>query len=376
VPRRGYRLEAQASVNLQASVDVRAVPAGPGRATPSPSVERRLAAILAADIVGYSRLMGSDEVATLTALKAHRRERIDPAIARHHGRMVKTTGDGALVEFPSVVDAVACAVTIQRVMLAFNAGIPEHQRIVFRIGINVGDIIFDGGDIFGDGVNVAARLEALCEPGGVCISRSANEQVRDRLSLRFADLGEQTVKNIARPIGVFGLSVADIAALPEEALPQPEPPEPVQQPVPTRRTAAWAMVAGAIVLTVLLSIVLGLWRYGHIGPDGSVLAPPVQPGRPAIAVLPFASPESDYFAEGMTEDVINALGRFSTLTVMSRNAVALYKGRSVTPQQGRARTFRAICPRRHRAPVRRPAARDSGTDRYGSRPRPMVGAVR
>ena len=164
----------------------------------SPRIERRLAAILAADVAGYSRLMGTDEVGTLNALKEHRRERIDPTIARHNGRIVKTTGDGLLVEFASVVDAVACAVAIQRVMFAFNAGIHTDRQIVLRIGINVGDIILDGGDIFGDGVNVAARLEALCEPGGVCISRSANEQVRDKLSLAFADLGEQTVKNIAR----------------------------------------------------------------------------------------------------------------------------------------------------------------------------------
>jgi len=184
-----------------------------------PRIERRLAAILAADVARYSQLMGADEVGTLAALKAHRNERIDPVIARHHGRIVKTTGDGLLVEFASVVDAVACAVAIQRGMLAYNEGVHVDRQIVLRIGINVGDIIIDGNDIFGDGVNVAARLEALCEPGGVCISRSANEQVRDKLSLTFADLGEQTVKNIARAIGVFGLAPKDIAALPEEAIP-------------------------------------------------------------------------------------------------------------------------------------------------------------
>ncbi|HXC20949.1 MAG TPA: adenylate/guanylate cyclase domain-containing protein, partial [Steroidobacteraceae bacterium] len=185
-------------------------------------VERRLAAILAADVARYSQLMGIDEIGTLAALKGHRRERIDPAIARHRGRIVKTTGDGLLAEFASVVDAVSCAVAIQRAMLAFNAGIHIDRQIVLRIGINIGDVIIDGADIFGDGVNVAARLEALCEPGGICISRSANEQVRDRLALRFADLGEQTVKNIARAVGVFGLSAKDIAALSEEELPQTE----------------------------------------------------------------------------------------------------------------------------------------------------------
>ena len=169
-------------------------------------MQRRLAAILAADVVGYSRLMGADEVGTLTSLKLHRRELVDSGISEHHGRIVKTTGDGMLVEFASVVDAVGCAVRIQRSMVRRNAGIPAEKQIVFRIGINVGDIIIDGDDIFGDGVNIAARLETLCEPGGVCISRAANDQIRDKLSMAFADLGEQAVKNISRAVGVFGLT--------------------------------------------------------------------------------------------------------------------------------------------------------------------------
>ena len=177
-------------------------------------MQRRLAAILAADVVGYSRLMGADEMGTITSLKSHRRELVDSGIAEHHGRIVKTTGDGMLVEFASVVDAVACAVHIQRRMLGRNAAIPPDKQIVFRIGINVGDIIIDGDDIFGDGVNIAARLETLCEPGGVCISRAANDQIRDKLSIAFADLGEQAVKNIARAVGVFGITAKDIEALP------------------------------------------------------------------------------------------------------------------------------------------------------------------
>jgi class 3 adenylate cyclase/pimeloyl-ACP methyl ester carboxylesterase len=181
-------------------------------------MQRRLAAILAADVVGYSRLMGADEMGTLTSLKLHRRELIDSGISEHHGRIVKTTGDGVLVEFASVVDAVACAVKIQRNMVRRNAGIPTERQIVFRIGINLGDIIIDGDDIFGDGVNIAARLETLCEPGGVCISRAANEQIRDKLSMAFADLGEQAVKNISRAVGVFGLTAKDIAAIPESAI--------------------------------------------------------------------------------------------------------------------------------------------------------------
>jgi class 3 adenylate cyclase/pimeloyl-ACP methyl ester carboxylesterase len=205
----------------------------------SKAMQRRLAAVLAADVVGYSRLMGIDEVGTLASLKAHRRELTDPAITAHHGRIVKTTGDGALIEFASVVDAVACAVAIQRGMMSRNADVPEDKRIVFRIGINVGDIIIDGDDIFGDGVNIAARLETLCEPGGVCISRAANEQIRGKLSLAFADLGEQTVKNIANAIGVFGLASKDIETLPEPELPVPSPaivstthpPEPYEQEI-------------------------------------------------------------------------------------------------------------------------------------------------
>jgi class 3 adenylate cyclase/pimeloyl-ACP methyl ester carboxylesterase len=180
-------------------------------------MQRRLAAILAADVFGYSRLMGADEMGTLRALKSHRRELVDSGIAEHHGRIVKTTGDGMLVEFASVVDAVGCAVNIQRNMVKRNAGIPGEKQIIFRIGINVGDIIIDGDDIYGDGVNIAARLETLCEPGGVCISRAANDEIRDKLSLTFADLGEQAVKNISRAVGVFGLTARDIEALPESA---------------------------------------------------------------------------------------------------------------------------------------------------------------
>lgn len=187
-------------------------------------MQRRLAAILAADVVGYSRLMGADEMGTITSLKSHRRELIDSAIANHNGRIVKTTGDGMLVEFASVVDAVSCAVFIQRAMVRRNAGIAEDKQIVFRIGINVGDIIIDGDDIFGDGVNIAARLETLCEPGGVCISRTANDQIRDKLTLAFADLGEQAVKNISRAVGVFGLTAKDIESLPGSvAAPAGEP---------------------------------------------------------------------------------------------------------------------------------------------------------
>ena len=166
-------------------------------------VERRLAAILAADMVGYSRLMEADETGTLAALKAHRGELIDPTIAEHNGRIVKTTGDGMLAEFGSVVDAVASAVAIQRAMVARNESVPEDRRIRFRVGINLGDIIFDGDDIYGDGVNIAARLEQLAEPGGVCISGMAYDQLKAKVDVGYADLGPQQVKNIAEPVRVY-----------------------------------------------------------------------------------------------------------------------------------------------------------------------------
>jgi pimeloyl-ACP methyl ester carboxylesterase len=174
---------------------------------------------MAVDVVGYSRLMATNEVKTLRSLKAHRRQLVDPAIGRHGGRIVKTTGDGMLVEFASIVDAVSCAVAIQSGMIGRNAAVPAGERLALRIGINVGDIIIEGDDILGDGVNVAARLETICEPGGVCISRAAREQIRGKLSLAFADLGEQTVKNIPYAIGVFGLTASEIGFLPKDALP-------------------------------------------------------------------------------------------------------------------------------------------------------------
>jgi adenylate cyclase len=172
----------------------------------SERVERKLAAILAADIAGYSRLMGADEEGTLARLKAHRKELIDPKIAEHRGRVVKTTGDGILIEFPSVVDAVRCAVEVQQEMVRLNAAIPDEKRIEFRVGINIGDIIIDGDDIHGDGVNIAARLEGIAEPGGVCLSDAAYQQVRDKLDHRFEDMGERSLKNIARPVRVYGMA--------------------------------------------------------------------------------------------------------------------------------------------------------------------------
>jgi class 3 adenylate cyclase len=175
-------------------------------------VERRLAAILALDVAGYSRLMGEDEEGTLAALRAVRRELGDPKITEHCGRIVKTTGDGLLVEFASVVDAVRCAVEVQREMAAHNAAVPAARRIEYRMGVNVGDIIIEEGDIFGNGVNIAARLEALAEPGGIYISAAAREQVRDKLDFSFEDIGGQQVKNIARPVRAYGVTLTHPAA--------------------------------------------------------------------------------------------------------------------------------------------------------------------
>jgi adenylate cyclase len=183
-------------------------------------VERRLAAVLAADVAGYSRLMGQDEEGTLAALKAIRRELADPKIAEHRGRIVKTTGDGLLVEFASVVDAVRCAAKVQRAMAKRNTGIPPARRIEFRIGIHQGDIIIDEGDIFGDGVNLAARVEGLAEPGGICVSRVVRDEVRDKLDVSFDDLGEQSLKNIARPMRVFRVGTRAFGS----QSPHPNPP--------------------------------------------------------------------------------------------------------------------------------------------------------
>jgi TolB-like protein/class 3 adenylate cyclase/Flp pilus assembly protein TadD len=289
-------------------------------------VERKLAAILAADVVGYSRLMGTDEVGTLRALKGARKDDIDPAIAGYGGRIVKTTGDGLLAEFPSVVDAVACAVTVQRKRLARNAGIAEDKRIVLRVGINIGDIIIDGNDIFGDGVNIAARLESICEPGGLCISDLACDQVRGKLPLTFTDRGEQQVKNIARPVRVFGLTPQAIAEAPELEPGRTAPARPRNR----------AILAAAVAGVLALGGAGAWWTMRQSTPLAS--APQAATDvRPSIAVLPLVSlaeaGKEDYFADGLTEDIISALGRFSEFVVRSRNAVFAYKGKTPKPEE-------------------------------------------
>jgi class 3 adenylate cyclase/TolB-like protein/Flp pilus assembly protein TadD len=296
-------------------------------------VERRLAAILAADVVGYSRLMGADEVGTLRALQACRRELIDPAIAGRRGRIFKTTGDGLLVEFPSAVDAVACAITVQQGMTRRNADTAEDKRLVFRVGINIGDVILDKDDVFGDGVNVAARLESLCEPGGICLSRSVRDQVRDKLPLAFDDLGEQTVKNIARPVRAFALGPQPIAAAPA--------PETAPAVAPRRRAWPWLGAGAAAILLTAAGAAWWALREPAAAPQPVAAAvsfpAPIPAARASIAVLPFTQlggeSSGDYFADGLTEDIIAALGRFRELSVIARAAVFAYKGKNPTPAE-------------------------------------------
>ena len=263
------------------------------------SQTRRLAAILAADVAGYSRLMGADEEGTLERLKALRRELLDPKIAEHHGRIVKTTGDGLLVEFASVVDAVRCAVEMQQAMAKRNTGIDADNHIELRIGINLGDVIVDEDDIYGDGVNVAARLEALAQPGGICISRMVREQIRDKLPYPFEDMGEQRVKNIARPLRVYAM--------------------------------------GRAALTPLLGVAASLAPIvskKEVG-ERATAVPVMQ--RLSIVVLPFANlsddPEQEYFADGITDDLTTDLSQIPDTFVIARNTAFTYKGKSVDAKQ-------------------------------------------
>jgi class 3 adenylate cyclase/TolB-like protein/cytochrome c-type biogenesis protein CcmH/NrfG len=292
-------------------------------------VERRLTAILAADVAGYSRLMGADEEGTLARLKAHLRELVDPKIAEHRGRIVKTTGDGMLVEFASVVDAVRCAVEFQREMAERNAGVPPDRRIELRVGINLGDIISDEGDIFGDGVNVAARLEALAEPGGICVNRFVRDQVRDKLALAFEDMGEQQVKNIARPVRAYRV-LADGAA----------PVAAATAPAARGWAPRWVIATGIAAVVVLAAGAVAVWRLQALppvaGPAATATAtPPALPDKPSIAVLPFANlsgdPAQDYLGDGLTENLLDALAQNPGLFVIARGATLAYRGKAVSP---------------------------------------------
>ena len=256
---------------------------------PDDRTQRRLAAILAADVVGYSRLMAANEVGTLAGLKAHRKELVDGKIAEHQGRIVKLTGDGMLVEFPSVVNAVACAAEIQRKMRERNADVPDDRRIEFRIGVNLGDIIVEENDIYGEGVNVAARIESVAKPGGIAVSGSVRDNVGSRLDLTFEDTGEQMLKNIERPVRVYNVDVF-LGTVPAQP-----------------------------------------------GAANQAKAEPAAPEKPSIAVLPFnnmsGDPEQEYFSDGITEDIITDLSKISGLSVIARNSVFTYKGKPIKVQQ-------------------------------------------
>ena len=306
-------------------------------------VERRLAAILAADVAGYSRLMGAEEEGTLERLKAHRRELIDPKIREHRGRIVKTTGDGLLAEFPSVVDAVRCAVEIQRGMIDRNADVPADKRIAFRIGVNLGDVIIDGDDIYGDGVNIAARLEALAEPGGICISRVVRDQIRDKLPYPFEDMGEQIVKNIARPVRAYAMSANAVASTPSVVAS-------LQSSPVRRRVSLWHAIIAASALAVLGVGTAAWWLWlGRNSPTVSVQTPaaatpqsaPAGAATPAsrlsIVVLPFRNlsndQEQEYFADGITDDLTTDLSRISGSFVIAHATSLTYKGKPVDAKQ-------------------------------------------
>ncbi|MFO1049679.1 MAG: adenylate/guanylate cyclase domain-containing protein [Geminicoccaceae bacterium] len=274
---------------------------------------RRLAAILAADVVGYSRLMETAEAATLARLKAHRAQLIDPLLASHGGRLIKLMGDGALVEFPSVVEAVACAVDIQRGMAEREAGRPGDEAIRLRIGINLGDVLVDGDDLYGDGVNIAARLEGLAEPGGIVLSAAAFDQVVGKLPVTARDLGEQALKNIARPVHAY--AIGEVAA--------------GTRPIVARKR--WPVLAA---LALLAAMAAGaIWTFERASSPGGGAQPRPVSERPVIAVLPFANlAESTeaYFSDGLTEDVAGALAKFGDLAVIDSAASLAERDRNAS----------------------------------------------
>ena len=291
-------------------------------------MERRLAAILALDMVSYGRLMATDEAGTLARQKRHKIELIDPRIAEYGGRVFKTTGDGLLAEFPSVVDAVRCAVMIQLAMQEQEVASPELNRITYRIGVNLGDIVAEDGDIYGNGVIVAARLEALAEPGGICVSRTVVDHVRGRVASDFEGLGAQSVKNLPEPIHVFRVRM-----MPEVAR---------ETMISARKERLWKspVIAVPVVGLVLMIAAVAIIAWQNWSSDlepASVarMAFPL-PDKPSIAVLPFfnlsADPEQEYFADGITNDLITDLSKFKNLFVIAANSTFIYKGKPVKAQ--------------------------------------------
>jgi adenylate cyclase len=294
-------------------------------------LERKLTAILCADVFGYSRLMGEDEEATLRTLSSHRKL-IDSLIEQHHGRFVNSVGDSVLAEFASVVNAVQCAVEIQTTLKTENATLPPERRMEFRIGVNLGDVMVDGEQIYGDGVNVAARLESLADPGGICISGTVHEQVRDKLALGYEDAGEQEVKNIARPVRVWRVLA--------------EPGTGASPGTRTQRVSRKYMRRGVFSLAGLALVGVVIVFVQHLSlrpPTTTASIPPAQkpalplPNIPSIAVLPFTNMsgdrEQEYFSDGMTDDIITALSRLPGLFVIDRNSACTYKGKPVEAEQ-------------------------------------------
>src|SRR5271167_772991 len=289
------------------------------------SETRKIAAILVSDVVGYSRLAAADEDRTLARLRALRSDLIDPTISVHHGRIVKRTGDGSIIEFRSVVDAVRCALEVQHAMVERNAGVAPEKRIEFRIGIHLGDVVEESdGDLMGDGVNIAARLEGIAAPGAICLSEDAYRQVSGRLDMAVTDLGQTQLKNIERPIRVYSLQVGVPA--------QAKPAAPAA-PAPQKRRFGLAPLAAA--LAALLVVVAGgaLWFLNANRPAGVVTKPPAEAARLSIVVLPFANlsgdPGQDYFADGITENLTTDLSRIRNSFVIARNTAFTFKGKNI-----------------------------------------------
>ncbi|HEY1454295.1 MAG TPA: adenylate/guanylate cyclase domain-containing protein [Roseiarcus sp.] len=284
------------------------------------SASRRLAAILAADVVGYSRLMGEDEAGTARAVREHR-SAAAPIVRGFGGRLVKTMGDGVLLEFPSVVAAVECAIRMQQQMAELNAGVPEAKRILYRIGVNLGDVLIDGEDILGDGVNISARLEGICEPGGICISGSAYDHVRGRIDAEFADLGEQTLKNIALPVRAYALGAGHVARAK------------VLAPTPQKRRF-WLTPLTAALAALLVVVAGGAWWFLNANQPASVAAKaPGEAARLSIVVLPFANlsgdPGQDYLVDALTDELTTSLARLRGAFVIARNTAMTLKGKAV-----------------------------------------------
>jgi TolB-like protein/class 3 adenylate cyclase/Tfp pilus assembly protein PilF len=295
------------------------------------SETRKIAAILVADVVGYSRLAGADEDRTLARLRALRSDLIDPSIALHHGRIVKRTGDGSIVEFRSVVDAVRCAIEIQNGLIERNAGLPPEKRIEFRVGIHLGDVVEEAdGDLMGDGVNIAARLEGIAKPGAICLSEDAYRQVRSRLDIKVSDLGATQLKNIAEPIRVYALEVGAATATPSAMATVKH-----ERSIPVPRTGSWtsrwpALAAALAALLVLVGA--GGWYL-----LGGRLTKPAQAGHLSIVVLPFTNlsgdPSQDYFADGITENLTTDLSRLSGAFVIARNTAFTFKGKNADARE-------------------------------------------